>query len=78
MDFKIKSRQLDIDFTTPSYKLDRIDNNELRDKILTISFSDWAKMGYSKGSLHQLKQKAKSKKPLKVYGKMKDKLEKIV
>jgi CRISPR-associated protein Cas1 len=66
-----------IDFTNPGYKLDRIDNKELRDKISAISYSDWKKLGYSKGSLHQLKQKAKSKKPFKLYGKLKEKLENV-
>jgi CRISPR-associated protein Cas1 len=64
-----------IDFTTPHYKLDRIDNKELRDKILSISYSDWKKLGFSKGTLHQLKQKARSDKPFYLQKRVKEKLE---
>ena len=70
-------KRKNIDFTTPSFKLDRIDNKELRDKILVISYKEWKELGYSKGSLHQLKQKAKSNKPFKLYGKMKEKVENV-
>ena len=66
-----------IDFTTPNYKLDRIDNKELRDKILAISYSDWAKLGFSKGTLHQLKEKAKSDKPFYLQKRVKEKLGKL-
>jgi CRISPR-associated protein Cas1 len=64
-----------LDFTTPIYKLDRIDNKELRDNILYISYSDWKKLGFSKGTLHQLKQKARSDKPFYLQKRVKDKLE---
>ena len=52
----------------------RLDNIELRNKILNISYSERKKIGYSKGSLHYLKKNAKSNKPFKIYGKMRDKL----
>ena len=64
----------EINFCTPSYKLDRIDNKELRDKILSISYTEWKKLGFSKGTLHQLKEKAKSDKPFKLQKRVKDKL----
>ena len=70
-------KRKDVDFSTPTYKLDRIDNKELRDKILSITYAEWKELGYSKGSLHQLKQKAKSKKPFKLYGKLKEKVENV-
>ena len=70
-------KRKDIDFTTPSFKIDRIDNKELRDKILSITYVEWKELGYSKGTLHQLKQKAKNKKPFKLYGKLKEKLENV-
>jgi CRISPR-associated protein Cas1 len=70
-------KRKDIDFCTPQYKLDRIDNKELREKISAISYVEWKELGYSKGSLHQLKEKAKSKKPFKVYRKLKEKLENV-
>jgi CRISPR-associated protein Cas1 len=68
-------KRKDIDFTTPLYKLDRIDNKELRDKILSISYADWEKLGFSKGTLHQLKEKARSDKPFYLQKRVKDKLE---
>jgi len=70
-------KRKDIDFCTPSYKLDRIDNKELRDKILAISYSEWKKLGYSKGSLNYLKKNAKSDKPFYIQKRMKDKLENV-
>jgi CRISPR-associated protein Cas1 len=68
-------KRKDIDFCTSSYKLDRIDNKELRDKILSITYAEWKKLGYSKGMLHQLKQKAKSNKPFYLQKRVKAKLE---
>jgi CRISPR-associated protein Cas1 len=70
-------KRKDIDFCTPSYKLDRIDNKELRDKILAISYSEWKKFGFSKGTLHQLKEKAKSPKPFYLQKRVKEKLENV-
>jgi CRISPR-associated protein Cas1 len=70
-------KRKDIDFTTPSFKLDRIDNKELRDKILAISYTEWKELGYSKGSLHQLKEKAKSPKPFYLQKRVKEKLENV-
>ena len=55
--------------------LDRIDNKELRDKILSITYSEWKKLGFSKGTLHQLKEKAKSDKPFYLQKRLKEKLE---
>ena len=70
-------KRKDVDFTTPSYKLDRIDNKELREKILAISYSEWKKLGYSKGSLNYLKRNAKSDKPFYIQKRMKEKLENV-
>ena len=52
-----------IDFTKPSPKLKRIDNQELREKILNLSYYKWMKAGFSKGTFHYMKQNAKSEKP---------------
>jgi CRISPR-associated protein Cas1 len=43
----------------PEYSLDRIDSDEIRQKILKISYSDWKKLWYSKDSLHNMKQNAR-------------------
>jgi len=65
----------DFGFIEPSPILLRDDTPELREKVLAISYYKWMKAGYSKGSLHYLKKNARSEKPFRVYGKMKDKLD---
>lgn len=40
-----------------------VDNKDLRQKILNLSYGEWEKMGYSKGNLHYMKQNVKSNKP---------------
>ncbi|KQC05624.1 MAG: hypothetical protein APR53_07080 [Methanoculleus sp. SDB] len=51
-----------IDLSTPEYDLARQDSVEMRQKILSISYDEWEKMGFSKGTLHYLKQNAMSDK----------------
>ena len=46
----------------------------MRKKILAMPYSEWKRMGFSKGSLHYLKQNAKGDKPFKVYGKVRERL----
>lgn len=58
-----------IDFSCPEPNLKREDTYELREKILTMPYSEWKKMGYSKGTLHYLKLNAKEDKPFKICGK---------
>jgi CRISPR-associated protein Cas1 len=41
----------------------RVNSHEIRKRILSISYSDWKKLGFSKGTLHYMKQNAKSDKP---------------
>jgi CRISPR-associated protein Cas1 len=55
-----------LDLSSPEPYLEKLDSKELRQKILGISYSDWYKKGYSHGSLHYLKECAKSTKPLKL------------
>lgn len=71
----ISESKPDFDFSSPAPTLTRDDTPELRDKVLAISYYNWMKAGYSKGSLHYLKMNAKSEKPFRVYGKMKEKLD---
>jgi len=52
-----------LDFASPGYGVQRVDSQEIRQKILKISYSDWKKLGFSKGALHYMKQNAKSDKP---------------
>lgn len=64
-----------IDFSEPALELKRTDDNELRQKILSIPYSKAKAMGFSKGTLWYMKQNAKSDKPFRVYGKVREKLD---
>ncbi|WP_292471173.1 CRISPR-associated endonuclease Cas1, partial [Methanolobus sp.] len=68
-----KKRKLD--FTNPSYKIERQDTDEIRKKILSISYTDWKKMGFSKGTLHYMKQNAKRNKPFTLNAHVRKRLE---
>ena len=50
-------------WTRPEYEIERIDSYDIRQKILNIFYVDWKKLGFSKGTLHYMKQNAKSDKP---------------
>jgi CRISPR-associated protein Cas1 len=52
-----------IDFSKPEFTIDRQDSDDIRQKILSISYTDWKSMGFSKGTLHYMKQNAKADKP---------------
>jgi CRISPR-associated protein Cas1 len=63
-----------IDFTQVKTELQRIDTEETRQKILDMNYTEWKKLGYSKGTLYYLKQNAKSDKNFKIYDKVHEKL----
>ena len=50
------------DFVSPEFGGQRVDSHEIRQKILSASYSDGNKFGFSKGTLHYMKQNAKSDK----------------
>lgn len=52
-----------LDFIKPDYQVDRVDSAEIRRKILSISYADWKKLGFSKGTLYYMKQNARADKP---------------
>ena len=67
--FLLKARELSqylvgkrktIDFQKPDYVVRRHDSNDIRKKILEISYAGWKKQGFSKGTLHRLKQKVEA------------------
>ena len=70
-----KSKELD--FLTPDVTLNRVDSEDLRKKILAISYTQWAKMGFSRGTLHYMKKNAKADKPFKIYPQVAKKLENL-
>jgi CRISPR-associated protein Cas1 len=74
----LDGKRTSVDFITPYPVITRDDSEELRSKILSIGYNDWMKAGNSKGSLHYLKKNAMSEKPFKVYGKMKEKLDRTL
>ncbi|KKG10935.1 CRISPR-associated endonuclease Cas1 [Methanosarcina sp. 2.H.A.1B.4] len=59
----LTSKKEKMDFVKPEYEIERIDSQEIRQKILNISYVDWKKLGFSKGTLHYMKQNARSDKP---------------
>ena len=52
-----------IDFSKPKCSVERQDSEDVRQKILGISYTDWKKMGFSNGTLHYMKENAKDDKP---------------
>lgn len=66
-----------LDFSYPSLDLERQDSNELRKLILNIPYKKWEDLGFSKGTLHPMKQKAKSNKPFYVTKDVKKRLKKF-
>jgi CRISPR-associated protein Cas1 len=63
-----------MDFSSPELKLKRGDNLELREKILNISYSEWQRKGYSKGTLHYLRKNVRNEEHFRVRKKVKEKI----
>ena len=63
-----------MEFVNPVYKVERDDSEELRQKIIDMSYSEWKKMGFSKGTLHYMKQNANGK-PFSLNAHVKERLE---
>ncbi|CAG0958922.1 hypothetical protein METP3_00705 [Methanosarcinales archaeon] len=71
----LMSTRKKLDFLTPSYDIPRLDSDIIRKKILDISYSDWKKLGFSKGTLHYMKQNAMDDKPFTLNKHVRDRLE---
>ena len=54
-----------LDFSKPAYVVERYDSDDIRQKILSISYSDWKKMRF-KGTLHYMKKNAEADKPFTI------------
>ncbi len=52
-----------IEFGKPAYVGKRDDSDLLRKKIFDMPYSEWKKIGFSKGTLHYMEQNARSEKP---------------
>jgi len=64
-----------IEFSKPAYVGERVDSDLLRKKIIDMSYTEWKKMGFSKGTLHYMKQNARSEKPFTLNIHVKERLE---
>lgn len=54
--------------------LKRQDSEDTRQKIRGISYTDWKKMGFSKGTLQYMKQNAKDEKPFTLNSHVRERL----
>ncbi|MCK5346210.1 MAG: CRISPR-associated endonuclease Cas1, partial [Candidatus Heimdallarchaeota archaeon] len=57
------------------YAVERQDSEDVRQKILSISYTDWKKRGFSKGTLYYMKQNAMSDKPFTLNAHVRGRLE---
>jgi CRISPR-associated protein Cas1 len=69
-------KRQEIDFVEPQYEPKRQDTSDIRQKILSISYTDWKKLGYSKGTLHYMKQNARADKPFTLNTHVRERLDK--
>jgi CRISPR-associated protein Cas1 len=64
-----------VEFSKPVYVVKRDDTNLLRKKIINMPYTEWKKMGFSKGTLHYMKRNAKSDKPFTLNSHVRERLE---
>ncbi|WP_445475709.1 CRISPR-associated endonuclease Cas1 [Methanococcoides methylutens] len=63
-----------VEFSKPVYMGERDDTDLLRKKIIDMPYTEWKKMGFSKGTLHYMKQNARNEKPFTLNKHMKERL----
>jgi len=51
----------------PKFNAIHRDTNEVCQKTLNVSYADWQKMGFSKGTLHWMKKNARENKSFTLY-----------
>jgi CRISPR-associated protein Cas1 len=68
-------KKKDIDFSKPVYTIERQDSDDIRQKILAISYTEWESMGFSKGTLHYMKKNAEAEKPFTLNAHVRERLE---
>ena len=64
-----------IEFSKHVYVGKRDDTDLLRKRIIDIPYAEWKKMGFSKGTLHYMKQNAESDKPFTLNAHVRERLE---
>ncbi|WP_250868857.1 hypothetical protein [Methanococcoides seepicolus] len=65
-----------IEFIKPVFVVKRDDSDLLRKKIIYMPYTEWKKMGFSKGTLHYMKQNTKGDKPFTLKTHVRERLEK--
>jgi CRISPR-associated protein Cas1 len=63
-----------IDFSEPAPALERTDNREIRERILSLTQSEAEKLGIGKSELHYLRRKAGRPESFRLYGKVREKI----
>ncbi len=63
-----------LDFSKPAYAIERQDSEEVRQKILSISYSEWKSMGFSKGTVNYMKKNAEADKPFTMNAHVRERL----
>lgn len=66
-----------IEFVNPACVDERDDSDLLRKKIIDMSYSEWKKIGFSKGTLHYMKQNDMCDKPFALNAHVKEGLEEL-
>jgi CRISPR-associated protein Cas1 len=72
--FLVEKRKT-IDFSKPAYSVERQDSDDIRQKILSISYTEWENMGFSKGTLHYMKENAEADKSFTLNAHVRERLE---
>lgn len=67
-----------MEFSKPVYVAERDDSDLLRKKIIGISYTDWKKRGFLKGTLHYIKQNAKIEKTFTLNAHVMERVEKVL
>jgi len=68
-------RRYSIEFIKLVYVVKRYDSDLLRKKIIAMPYTEWKKMGFSKGILHYMKHNSRSDKPFTLNAHVKKRLE---
>jgi len=56
----LRGNRKKIDLSEPEFKIEQVDDISLKKKILDISYSQWERWGFSRGTLWYMKEKARS------------------
>jgi hypothetical protein len=70
----IADKKTTIEFVVPHFTINRDDNLELRNKILSMSTEERKKLGINKSTLWYIKKNVSSKDKIKIYDKILEKI----